>query len=69
VLAASILAVGLSVYLVLVGADRIIAVLGRNGLNVLKRIMGLMVMVIAVEFCVAGLRPILVDILREGLAG
>lgn len=68
VLAAAILGTSLTVFLVLVGADRIIAVLGRNGLNVLKRIMGLIVMVIAVEFCVAGLRPILVDILREGLA-
>ena len=69
VLLASILVVTLSVFGVLVGADRIIAILGRNGLNVLKRIMGLMVMVIAVEFVVAGLKPILIDILREGLKG
>lgn len=67
VLLASILVVITSVYLVLVGADRIIAAIGRNGLNVLKRIMGLIVMVIAVEFCVAGLRPIVVGMIREGM--
>lgn len=69
VLLGALLLVLVSVYLVLVGADRIIAFLGKNGLNVLKRIMGLIVMVIAVEFCVAGLRPIVVGMLREGLGG
>lgn len=50
-------AVLLITYGVLVGSERIMAVLGRNGNKVLMRIMGLIVMVIAVEFFFAGLTP------------
>jgi multiple antibiotic resistance protein len=42
-------------------------VLGDTGNNVMMRLMGLILMVIAVECMVSGLRPVLVDILREGL--
>lgn len=48
---------------VLVGAERVTRFLGESGNKVLMRLMGLIVMVIAVEFFFAGLTPILRDIL------
>jgi len=39
--------------------------LGETGINVMMRIMGLIVMVIAVEFFFSGLKPILLGILNE----
>ncbi len=38
--------------------------LGETGVNVMMRIMGLIVMVIAVEFFFSGLKPIILDILH-----
>lgn len=49
-------------YVVLLGASRISKALGETGNNILMRLMGLIVMVIAVEFFFSGLRPILQDI-------
>ncbi len=46
-------------YLILFSSSRIIKLLGKTGNNVLMRIMGLIVMVIAVEFFFSGMRPIL----------
>jgi multiple antibiotic resistance protein len=46
-------------WLVLVGAGRIMNFLGEIGNKILLRLMGLIVMVIAVEFFFAGLSPIL----------
>jgi len=37
---------------------------GETGVNVMMRIMGLIVMVIAVEFFFSGLKPIILDILH-----
>lgn len=68
ILLASIVLVSLSVYLILVSADGLLKKLGPVGLNLSTRLMGLIVMVIAVEFVVAGLRPILIDILRQAAA-
>jgi multiple antibiotic resistance protein len=51
-------------YMILLGATRINEVLGETGNNVLMRLMGLIVMVIAVEFFFSGLKPILKEILR-----
>jgi multiple antibiotic resistance protein len=42
----------------LIGAKRVVAVLGANGNKVMMRLMGLIVMVIAVEFFFSGLRPL-----------
>ena len=44
-----------------------VKVLGETGNNVMMRLMGLILMVIAVECFVSGAKPILVDILKEGL--
>ena len=43
-------------------------ILGETGNNVMMRLMGLILMVIAVECFVSGLKPILVGILKEGLS-
>ncbi len=46
----------------LIGSRKIMKLLGDSGNKVLMRIMGLIVMVIAVEFLFSGLKPILRDI-------
>ena len=46
-------------------SSRIIKILGETGNNVMMRLMGLIVMVIAVEFFFSGLKPIVIDILRS----
>ena len=50
-------------YLLLVGSRKILAFLGDNGNKVLMRIMGLIVMVIAVELMFSGLKPIVQDMI------
>lgn len=49
-------------FLVLWGSTRISSFLGSTGNKILMRLMGLIVMVIAVEFFFSGLKPILQDI-------
>ena len=49
-------------YIILYSASRIMKFLGETGINVMMRLMGLIVMVIAVEFFIAGLKPIIIDI-------
>ncbi len=53
------------IFLVLWGATQITKLLGTTGNKILMRLMGLIVMVIAVEFFFSGLKPILIDILRS----
>lgn len=50
------------VYLILRSSGKIIKLLGETGNNVMMRLMGLIVMVIAVEFFFSGLKPILIEI-------
>lgn len=64
VLIASISVVVLLTYLILLSSSRIIKLLGETGNNVLMRLMGLIVMVIAVEFFFSGLKPIMMDLLK-----
>ena len=52
---------------VLTAAPRLVRFFGKTGLNVMTRLMGLLVTVIAVQFIVDGARPILTGILREAL--
>lgn len=52
-------------YLILVGASKITEKLGSTGNKVMMRLMGLIVMVIAVEFFFSGLKPILIGILNS----
>ncbi|GAB6093970.1 YchE family NAAT transporter [Desulfatiferula olefinivorans] len=51
-----IVAVGLSVWLCLAVSDRVRAVLGQTGINVITRIMGLIMAAIGVEIIAAGLK-------------
>ncbi|CDN32417.1 MarC family integral membrane protein [Mucinivorans hirudinis] len=59
VLVGSIAVIGILTYIILVGATKISRLLGEVGNNVMMRLMGLIVMVIAVEFFFAGLTPFL----------
>jgi multiple antibiotic resistance protein len=62
---AIVFSVVLITFLFLIGAKKIVGVLGDNGNKVLMRIMGLIVMVISVEFFFSGLKPFVVDILSS----
>ncbi|HEX5580197.1 MAG TPA: MarC family protein [Gemmatimonadaceae bacterium] len=65
--AAVLLAIALvlgGTYVVLSVGPRILRVIGETGVNVMTRIMGLIVTVIAVQFILDGARPVLVDVLR-----
>ncbi len=64
VLIFAILIVMLLTYFILLAASRIIKLLGETGNNVLMRLMGLIVMVIAVEFFFSGLKPIILEMLK-----
>ena len=65
VLVAVIALVLIITYLVLVGASKITEKLGTTGNKVMMRLMGLIVMVIAVEFFFSGLKPIILDIMNS----
>lgn len=64
VLLGSITLIILLTFVTLYSASRLIKMLGETGINVMMRIMGLIVMVIAVEFFFSGLKPILLDIFK-----
>jgi multiple antibiotic resistance protein len=65
ILIVSILVIMLITYLILYSSSKLIKMLGETGINVMMRIMGLIVMVIAVEFFFSGLRPIVLSILNS----
>lgn len=48
-------------FLILQASTRLVRILGETGNNVMMRLMGLILMVIAVECFVSGLKPILID--------
>lgn len=48
-------------YLVFYSSSKIIKFLGQTGINVMMRLMGLIMMVIAVEFFFSGLKPIILN--------
>ncbi len=50
--------------IILYSSSRIISFLGETGNNVMMRLMGLIVMVIAVEFFFSGLKPIIADMTK-----
>ncbi len=64
VLLASIVVVMIVTFIILYSSSRIIKFLGETGNNVLMRLMGLIVMVIAVEFFFSGLKPIIMDMMK-----
>lgn len=64
ILITSILVICIITYLVLIAASPIMKVLGETGNKIMLRLMGLIVMVIGVEFFFAGLKPFVVDMLK-----
>jgi len=64
VLFIAVFVVLLLTYLILISSTKIIKFLGETGNNVMMRLMGLIVMVIAVEFFFSGLKPIILDIIK-----
>lgn len=56
-------------YVILRASTRLLKVLGETGNNVMMRLMGLILMVIAVECFLNGLRPVLTGIIRQAVAG
>ena len=55
-------------FLILRASTRLVKMIGETGNNVMMRLMGLILMVIAVECFVSGIRPILVDIMKESFS-
>jgi len=64
VLFGMILLVMFITYLVFYSSSRILKMFGQTGINVMMRLMGLIVMVIAVEFFFSGLKPIILDMIK-----
>jgi len=64
VLLTSIVIVMIVTFVILYSSSRIIKFLGETGVNVLMRLMGLIVMVIAVEFFFSGLKPIIIEMMK-----
>ena len=62
----SIAVIYLVTYLILRASTKLVGIIGETGNNVMMRLMGLILMVIAVECFVGGLRPIMVDIIKAG---
>lgn len=60
----TIVVVYLISYVVLRLSTRLVRIIGETGNNVMMRLMGLILMVIAVECFVGGLKPILIDIIQ-----
>jgi multiple antibiotic resistance protein len=61
----SILAVCLVIFVILLSGDKIMRVLGETGNKVMMKLMGLIVMVLAVEFFFTGIEPYLRNILQH----
>lgn len=51
-------------YIIIANADKLMKFIGETGNNVLMRIMGLIVMVIAVQFFISGMTPIVRNMLH-----
>jgi multiple antibiotic resistance protein len=67
ILFSAILIVLALTFIVLTAAPRVVGFFGQTGLNVMTRIMGLLVTVIAVQFIVDGSRPILTEVIRQAV--
>jgi len=63
ILIVSILVICIITYLVLIAASPIMKVLGETGNKIMLRLMGLIIMVIGVEFFFAGLKPFVKEML------
>ncbi|MBQ7772704.1 MAG: NAAT family transporter [Bacteroidales bacterium] len=62
---AAVMTVLILCYIIFAFSARIVKYLGETGINVMLRIMGLIIMVIAVEFFLAGIRPFISSFLSQ----
>ncbi len=67
ILFGSILVVYILAFIILRASTRLNRWMGDTGNNVMMRLMGLILMVIAVEFFINGIRPVLSDIIRMAM--
>ena len=65
ILIGTIALIYLLTYFILRASTRLVKLIGETGNNVMMRLMGLLLMVIAVECFVAGVRPIVISILES----
>ncbi len=56
-------------YCILRASTRLLQLIGETGNNVMMRLMGLILMVIAVECFTSGVKPILEEIIKQGIHG
>lgn len=68
ILLGSIVSIYLLTYLILRWSTRLVKFIGATGNNVMMRLMGLILMVIAVECFVSGLKPVLIDIIHTAIS-
>ncbi|MGL5228343.1 MAG: MarC family protein [Bacteroidales bacterium] len=54
-------------FLILMASGRLLKLIGETGNNVMMRLMGLIVMVIAVEFLYTGSKPLLINIIKTAI--
>lgn len=66
ILFGSIALIYLLTYFILRASTKLIDIIGETGNNVMMRLMGLILMVIAVECFVGGVKPILTEIIKAG---
>ncbi len=66
ILFSSIAIIYLLTYFILRASTKLIDIIGETGNNVMMRLMGLILMVIAVECFVGGIKPILIQIIQAG---
>lgn len=62
----SIALIYLLTYVILRFSTKLVPIIGETGNNVMMRLMGLILMVIAVECFISGLKPVMVDIIKLG---
>jgi multiple antibiotic resistance protein len=65
ILVLAIILVIATTYFILRGADKVSKRLGTTGMRIIQRVMGLILMVIAVQFVINGVTPILTSIIRD----
>ena len=63
----SMIVVFILIYIILRASTRLNKILGETGINVMMRLMGLILMVIAVEIFIGGAQPILESIIHSGI--
>ena len=56
-----------TIFIVFASATRVTNALGDNGRSIMNRVMGLILMMIAIEFFFTGLKPFLIEVVSAGL--